>query len=156
MTYWNGTNWVPEPTPPRARETRRGAPTAATARALVLAAAAVALSASAAFAAKDSPTLVVGDGTFGGTTTAIIEGTSAARSSESSTVWVRVVCTLHTDGSVGMVAWEPTDASGAATFVLGPTPSWSSGSAECRADAGTFDRHGRYRLAASTGFSVFG
>ncbi len=42
------------------------------------------------------------------------------------------------------------------TFTLGPTPSWSGGSADCVAEVGYFARNGRFRVQAQVTFSVVG
>jgi hypothetical protein len=106
-------------------------------------------------AARTTASISVPDGNFAGSTTATVSanggGTLAVTGSP---VWVRVHCTVDADGSTGMVAWEKTDGGGNASFALGPTPSWQSGSASCRADAGTFDSRGRFKISASTTFKV--
>jgi len=152
MAYWNGTSWAQEPTPaaPAQRTpslSRRIKPAA------FVALMAVAVGAGSVFAARAGMTLSVPDGQFGGTTTATLGTTFALSASDTSSTWVRATCVVDSNGTVGMVAWERM-AGGSATFALGPTPSWQSGSASCTADAGTFDRNGRFKSSASTSFHV--
>lgn len=125
--------------------------------ALVFAAAAVSLSAPAGgdsvFAARGGNgggggVLTVPDGVFAGTTTA------TANPGDDGT-WVMAEC--FQNGTVvyrQYVKVDPTTHQ--ATLTLGPTPSWSSGAASCRAEEGTWFKGSRWRVLATTTFEVTG
>lgn len=85
----------------------------------------------------------VDDGVFAGTTTAY-RGTSTA-------VWVHAKC--YQGGTIVFEQWRMyVDAT--ATLSLGPTPSWSSGAANCTAEEGYYSRNMRWRSIGSTVFNV--
>ncbi len=112
----------------------------------------VGLMAGSAFAGKpggsatSGVSVTVADQVFGGTATATVSGKSG--------LYVYVKCSQA--GGTALSAWERTDSNNQASFSMGPTPSWSSGSATCVAEAGHFDRRGRWQIEASTGFAVSG
>ncbi len=83
----------------------------------------------------------VDDGVHGGATTAY-QGSGAA-------VWVHASC--YQSGSLVFEDWRPYSG-GTAAIVLGPTPNWTSGAADCRADEGSFSRNNRWRVSSSTTF----
>ena len=114
------------------------------------------IGAGSALGAQVKTTIVVSDGTFGGMTTATVVGSGGANlaSTAGTSMWVHATCIVEANGSLGLVAWERTDSSGRAVIALGPTASWLAGSASCRADAGSFDKFGRFRVSATTTFNV--
>lgn len=91
-----------------------------------------------------SASVAVPDTAFGETTTATVTGAE--------NLYVRVEC--WQGASSVYLAVERTDSLGSASFRMGPTPSWGSGAAECSAQAGHFDRRGRWLVDASTDFHV--
>jgi hypothetical protein len=114
------------------------------------------LGAGSTLAGQNTSTLSVPDGSFGGTTMANVSmaGSAGAASTSAAGLWVHATCIVDANGSLGLVAWETTDASGNASIALGPTPSWQSGSATCKAEAGSFDKLGRFKASSKTTFSV--
>jgi len=88
--------------------------------------------------------LSVPNGTYAGTTTAT---TGAAYN------WAHAKCSQG--GVVVYEQWVKADGSRHATFTLGPTPMWQSGSASCWAEDGTWS-HSRWRQSNTTTFSVSG
>lgn len=88
--------------------------------------------------------LVVPNGSFAGTTTA----TAGVAFS-----WVHAKCSQG--GTVVYEQWVKADGSRHATFTLGPTPMWQSGSASCWAEDGTWNKS-RWRQSSTTTFSVSG
>ena len=95
-------------------------------------------------AATSGASISIPDATFGSSVTASVRGKSG--------LYVRVSCTQ--DGATVLVAVERTDANGQATFQMGPSPTWTSGSASCLGQAGHFDNRGRFQIDASTTFNV--
>ena len=93
-----------------------------------------------------SVTVRVADGAFGTMTIGSVSGGSVA--------WVHVWCRVA-DGSTGLDSWRRPAADGTFAVQLGPTPTWTSGGANCTAAAGSFSRNGRFLVAASTTFVVF-
>ncbi len=88
----------------------------------------------------------IDDGRFASTTTAY-------KGSSSSVQWVRALCYQS-----GALVYEQYLKFGTATTVqltLGPTPSWTSGSASCKGEGGYF-QSGRWRVAVTTTFNVAG
>ena len=114
----------------------------------------VGLIAGSAFAAKgggggrtaSGVSISVPNGVFGGTTTATVTGGSGE--------WAHIICMQN--GQTALLSWEPTDSTGHASFQLGPTSSWTSGSASCTGQAGHYDNRSRWQTDASTTFSVSG
>ena len=90
--------------------------------------------------------ITVLDGVYAGTTTATLNpGGSGAWAYAECYQGDTLVLRQYRDGS-----------SGQATFQLGPTPVWTSGPADCRAQEGTWDKGGRWRVLATTTFRVAG
>ena len=87
----------------------------------------------------------VDDGRFAGTT--------AAHRGASGATWVHAKC--YQGGTLVFEQWRMY-VDGAATLSLGPTPLWSSGSANCTAEEGSYSRNNRWRQAGSTTFNVTG
>ena len=96
-------------------------------------------------AARVGANLTVPDGVFGGTTV-------AHANPGGSQTWVHATCSQG--GEVVMGQWSRVDANDNVTVVLGPTPSWSSGGAECFAEEGYYTSRGRWRVQATATFSV--
>jgi hypothetical protein len=88
----------------------------------------------------------ISNGTFAGTTTATAGSSTAT--------WVRAMC--YQNGSMVFEQFRPYDSARQATFVLGPTPAWSGGSAECKAQDGFWRRGSTWRVVGTTSFSVDG
>ena len=108
----------------------------------------VGLIAGTAFAARPGSVTATGsftvdDGTFAGTTLAH-RGSSGA-------VWVHAKC--YQGGTLVFEQWRMY-VDGTASLSLGPTPLWSSGSANCTAEEGSYARNNRWRSAGSTTFNV--
>lgn len=89
----------------------------------------------------------VPDGVFSGTVTATVnpggDGT-----------FVRMEC--FQNGRLVGGQFVPVDANGTAILQLGPSVRWTSGDADCTAEAGYFGPSGRWRAIASTTFFVDG
>lgn len=121
------------------------------ARALFLAAVATSLVAAPALAGKPgggattSP-FYVEDGRYANTTTAH-RGTSSA-------TWVRARC--YQGGRLVYDQYVKYGTSWTATLTLGPTPSWSGGSATCTGDDGWWQNGTRWRVIATDPFTVSG
>ena len=92
-------------------------------------------------------TISVPDGTFGQPVTATISGAGT-------TEWFHVICMKN--GTTALLDWEPVDSTGHSTSVMGPTGSWTSGSATCTGQAGHYDSRSRWQTDASTSFNVSG
>ena len=88
----------------------------------------------------------VDNGVYGGTTTAYAGPSSAA--------WVRAMC--YQNGYLVFEQYRQFDGSRKATLQLGPTPSWSSGSATCTAQDGYWRRGSAWRVTSTTSFTVSG
>ncbi len=101
-----------------------------------------------AFARHGGGALAIPDGSFAGTTTATANpGTDGT--------WVMAEC--FQNGTVVYRQYVKVDpATHQATLTLGPTPSWSSGAASCRGEEGTWFKGSRWRVVATTTFSVSG
>jgi len=92
--------------------------------------------------------LTVPDGSFAGTTTA------TANPGDPGT-WVMGEC--FQNGTIVYRQYVKVDPlTHQATLTLGPTPSWSSGPASCRAEEGVWFKGTRWRVLATTTFSVSG
>jgi hypothetical protein len=91
--------------------------------------------------------LTIPDGIFTGTTT-------ADANPGGDNAWVMAEC--FQSGTVVYRQYVKVDANNQAVLRLGPTPSWTSGGATCRADEGTFVKGGRWKVLASTTFQVAG
>ncbi len=88
--------------------------------------------------------IVVPDGVFAGTTTALVTTGSG---------WAHASCSQG-----GMVVYQEfqTVTAGQAVFHLGPTPTWGSGPATCTADARTWSAAEKWVIDATTKFAVSG
>jgi len=87
----------------------------------------------------------VPDGRFGGTTTATVSTPG---------LWVYDVCSKG--GVVVSQQWAMTDSAGKAVLYLGPSVLWTSGSATCVAQVGSWTRKGTFGAQGSTSFNVSG
>lgn len=90
--------------------------------------------------------ITVPDGVFGGTTTATANPGGDA--------WVHVACFQGRERV--MATWKRVDTNNQAVFLLGPTPSWTSGPASCIAQEGYWAKGSRWRVLAETTFDVAG
>jgi hypothetical protein len=157
MTFWDGSQWVratPD-TPPRVGHKATRHIAAAIAEAGLVACLIFGLIAGSAFAARGgkgggshagtSASIRVPDGAFGGTTTATVSQPG---------LWVYNACSKG--GTVVSQQWTATDSAGKAVLFLGPTMSWSSGSATCIAQAGSWSNKGSWVNQGSTTFGVSG
>ena len=88
----------------------------------------------------------VDDGVFGGTTVAYAGPASAT--------WVRAKC--YQGGALVYEQYRQFDATRRATLTLGPTPSWSGGSATCTAEDGYWHRGTTFRVSSASTFAVIG
>ena len=69
--------------------------------------------------------------------------------------WVMAEC--YQNGTVVYRQYVKVDpATHQATLTLGPTPSWYSGAASCRAEEGIWCKGSRWRVLATTTFNVSG
>jgi hypothetical protein len=114
-------------------------------RAIVLGATLAVLIAAPASAGRTSGTISIANGVFAGTTTATKTG--------STITWVRALC--YQNSVLVYEQYQKFGTSTTAKLTLGPTPSWTSGAASCRGEGGYFS-NGRWRVAATTTFSVAG
>ena len=88
----------------------------------------------------------VPDGRFAGTTTATVNpGGSGA--------WVFARC--YQDGVLVYGQYARVTGDNTAMLTLGPTPSWSSGTATCTAEEGTWSKSGRWQKVAGTTFTAW-
>jgi hypothetical protein len=122
-------------------------------RATLLAALALSLATGTTFAGKPgggggstTTTVKVDNGVFGGTTTAYA-GPPAA-------TWVRALC--YQNGKLVFEQYRQFDSTRRATLQLGPTPSWSGGSATCTAYDGYWRNGSTWRVTSTSSFSVSG
>lgn len=97
--------------------------------------------------AAGSVQISVPNGVYAGTDVATIDPASG-------TIWVDARC--YQGGSLVYEQWAAADSSLQATLTLGPTPAWTGGAASCTATANALQRSGRFKLLASTTFSVSG
>ena len=88
----------------------------------------------------------VDNGVYGGTTTAYAGPSTAT--------WVRAMC--YQNGYLVFEQYRQFDSSRRATLQLGPTPSWSGGSASCTAQDGFWRRGSTWRVTSTTSFTVSG
>ena len=86
----------------------------------------------------------VDDGVFGGTTTAYVGSPKAA--------WVHAKC--YQGSSTVYEKWAQVGAGRTVSLQLGPTPSWTSGAANCWAEEGYYPRLSRWRQISSTTFNA--
>ena len=116
----------------------------------LIAALAIAILAGTVFAGKPGATTAGGvrvdDGVYAGTTVAYAGPSTAS--------WVRARC--YQGGALVFEQYRQFDASRTATITLGPTPSWSGGSANCTAEDGYWRRGTTWRVTSSTTFAVAG
>ncbi len=147
--FWDGTKWVAEPVrqaPPcgavQARSRRWSRMTVA----LVAAAALVVPFSAVAAASGAGASITVPNGVFAGTTTATVHTGPAT--------WVHAAC--YQNGARVYEQYVKTDSNNQAVLTLGPTPLWPSGSASCTAAEGTWMANGKFKVTATTTFSVSG
>jgi len=95
-------------------------------------------------AGRGHANLQVSDGVFG-------EPTTATANPGGDGTWVSVTC--QQGDKVVLTAWSQVDSANKATFMMGPTPSWSGGAATCTAEEGYFS-NGRWRVQDKTSFDV--
>ena len=88
----------------------------------------------------------VDDGTYAATTTAY-RGSSTA-------TWAHAKCSQG--GKLVYEQYVRYDTGGTATFTLGPTPSWSGGSATCTGEEGWWQNGTRWRVLGTDAFAVSG
>ena len=144
--FWDGTQWVVAPGALRAKGSS-GRGRVQRRSALVAAVAIVALVVPfSTITASWRSSITVPDGVFGGTTTATTH--------TGPTTWVHAAC--YQGGLQVYEQYVKTDANNQAVLTLGPTPFWPSGAAACTADEGTWMANGRFKVSASTDFSVSG
>lgn len=93
-----------------------------------------------------SASIVVPDGPFAGTTTATVNPGGGT--------WVYAACSQA--GVVVYQQYAKSDTSNQVVLYLGPTPMWTSGSANCVAEEGYWGSNGAWRTIASTTFNVAG
>lgn len=91
-------------------------------------------------------TVRVDNGVFGGTTTAYAGPASAT--------WVRALC--YQGGKLVFEQYRQFDSTRRATLQLGPTPSWTGGSASCTAQDGYWRSNGAWRMTSTSSFAVSG
>lgn len=102
------------------------------------------------------PAIVVDDGQFAGTTQARLmvsaESDALLLAVADTDLWVRGYCFQG-----GEMVWTQSGVAsgGTLTFYLGPTPSWSSGSADCVAEYGSW-RGMKWVPESSTTFTTHG
>ncbi len=144
--FWNGTRWVAAPGTLHTEEPsgrRRVHPRSALVAAVAIVALLVPFST---IAASSKSYISVPDGVFGGTTTATTH--------TGPTTWVHAAC--YQGGMKVYEQYVKTDSNNQAVLTLGPTPFWPSGAASCTADEGTWMANGRFKVSATTDFSVSG
>jgi hypothetical protein len=157
MTFWDGSQWVratPDSPPPVRHKAARHVG-AAIAEAGLVACLVFGLIAGTTFAARGgkgagghagtSATITVPNGVFGGTTTASVSQPG---------LWVYNACSKG--GAVVSQQWTATDSTGKAVLFLGPSMSWTGGSATCVAQAGSWSNKASWVSQGSTTFSVSG
>lgn len=91
-------------------------------------------------------TVRVDNGVFAGTTTAYAGPASAT--------WVRALC--YQNGRLVLEQYRAFNSTRTATLTLGPTPSWSGGSATCTAQDGYWRNGSTWRVTSTSSFSVSG
>lgn len=89
----------------------------------------------------------VPNGVFAGSDVATVDPASGS-------IWVDAKC--YQAGKLVYEQWAATNGSLQAMLTLGPTPSWTSGAANCTATANQLQRSGKFKLLASTTFNVSG
>ena len=96
-------------------------------------------------AGRAGATITAADGTFGGTVRVQVSP-GGERS------WVHATC-LQGDAVV-LSQWAHVDAKNQATLSLAASAAWRSGGATCTAETGWFASNGRWRVQATTTFTV--
>jgi hypothetical protein len=96
-------------------------------------------------AARTTGHITVPDGVFAGSTTATLNPGG-------SNSWAYVEC--YQGGTLVYQLYRKADTSNQATFILGPTPLWTSGAANCIAEEGYWGKNMHWRTVASTTFNV--
>jgi hypothetical protein len=97
-------------------------------------------------AARGNAVITVADGVFAGTSTATVNPGGDA--------WVRARC--YQAGTRVYEQYVRVDANNQAVLTLGPTPSWTRGSADCTAEELSLTSKGRWQVLAKTVFYVSG
>lgn len=159
MSFWDGSKWTPDTAHRAASAPRHGRlrhVLEVVAEGGMVAVLGIGLIAGTAMAAKGghntthggtSAAISVPDGVFGATTTATVSSAGSGATA---------LANCYQGGLLVYAQYVSVDASGHATFQLGPTPMWASGSASCTAEVGAFSQTGRWQTLASTTFSVSG
>jgi len=98
-------------------------------------------------AGRDPVSVTVKPAAFGQTSLV-----SVARPPEDA--WVHVTCSQ--DDQVVFSTWARLDGHGRTKVRLGPTATWTSGSAACAAEVGWFASNGRWRVEAVAPFTAAG
>lgn len=101
----------------------------------------------AANAGRGSASLAVPDVALGGSTVATAAPGEAG-------MWVHATCVRSASRTAGQ--WARIGAGHTATLSFGRNAAWSSGGATCTAEEGYFATNGRWRVVATTTFSVRG
>ena len=143
--FWDGTRWAVEPCERADPADRRGrTPTPRASLVAVVGLLTLAAPFGAVMASSRGSSITVPDGVFGGTTTATVH--------TGATTWVHATCSQS--GSKVYEQYVKTDANNQAVLTLGPTPLWTSGGASCNAAEGTWMANGKFKVSATTTFSV--
>ena len=111
-------------------------------------------------AKPSSATVTVDDGKFASVGMAYVDSSGAkagtaklATATGADGMLVKAEC--FQDGVIVYRQYSRVD-NGSAPLTLGPTPSWTEGSADCTAELGEFDKRTRWRSADSDTFHVEG
>jgi hypothetical protein len=89
--------------------------------------------------------VTVPDGVLGGTVTATVNPGGDG-------VWAYAACFQGGERVYGQ--YEKVDATNQVVFRLGPTPSWTSGDADCVAQEGSWTKGGKWRVVAEATFQA--
>lgn len=160
--FWDGTRWIDESPQAPSREPSAAATvtrhvTGRLSEAMVIVGIVTALAFTSALfighplgagmtRAAGSGSITVPNGVFGGTTTATVH--------TGPTTWVHAAC--YQGGAMVYEQYVKADSYNHAVLTLGPTPFWPSGAASCTAAEGTWMSSGKFKVSATTTFSVSG
>ena len=146
--FWDGTRWVLEASGRAEQAERRGRTPTPRASLITVVGFLALVAPFGAVVSASSPgsSITVPDGVFGGTTTATVH--------TGATTWVHATCSQS--GSKVYEQYVKTDTNNQAVLTLGPTPLWTSGGASCNAAEGTWMANGKFKVSATTTFSVSG
>ncbi len=146
--FWDGTEWLAERPKAAANEEPRGHRGRLTATTMVVLGLLTLLLPLGTVAAGSGAgaSISVPNGAFGGTTTATVH--------TGPTTWVHAACYQY--GAQVYEQYVKADSNNQAVLTLGPTPLWPSGAASCTAAEGTWMANGKFKVSASTTFSVSG